>query len=326
MPYARRTFLSVAVTACVLSALGAACDAQDYPSRPVRVITQGAAGSGPDVIARIVSDQLGRLWGQQPVIINATGAGGSTAARQAVAAPADGYTLYMPAASAFIVMPEMFPTLPFDLMRDFVRIGFVGEQPFVIAVSPSLGIGSLPELVELSKKRPGQINYSANARGTLPHLTGERVRMQTGADLTYIPYPGAAAGLQDLAGGRISMIVEGASALMGAIQGGAIRPIAATWQQRLPTFPNLPTVAETVPGFTATGWFALVAPAGTPESIVLKINRDLRTVIESPEVKQRFEALGTFGRPMSPEETTAFLNREREAWKSVVRAVGFSSQ
>ena len=204
--------------------------------------------------------------GQQAVIINATGAGGSTAARQAAMAPADGYTIYMPAASAFIVMPEMFPSLPFDLMREIVRIGFVAEQPFVIAASSSLGISSLPELVELSKKRPGQLNYAANARGTLPHLTAERVRTQTGADLTYIPYPGAAAGLQDLAGGRISVIVEGLGPLMGAIQGNAIRPIAVSSLRRLTNFPDWATVAETISGFIATGWFALMAPAGTPES------------------------------------------------------------
>ena len=324
--YRRIAVLSAIAVSLVSATPDAPADAQEYPSRPVRIITQGAAGSGPDVIARIVADHLGRLWGQQAVIINATGAGGSTAARQAAMAPADGYTIYMPAASAFIVMPEMFPSLPFDLMRDFVRIGFVAEQPFVIAASSSLGISSLPELVELSKKRPGQLNYAANARGTLPHLTAERVRTQTGADLTYIPYPGAAAGLQDLAGGRISVIVEGLGPLMGAIQGNAIRPIAVSSLRRLTNFPDWATVAETIPGFIATGWFALMAPAGTPESIVIKVNRDLRTVVENPEVKQRFQGLGTFARPMSPEETTDFVSREREAWKLVVKQVGFSNQ
>src|SRR5262249_45223905 len=151
-------FLSTAVVALTIRS----SEAQEYPTRPVKLITQGAAGSGPDVVARIVFDQLGRLWGQQVVVINAPGAGGSTAARQAASAPADGYTLYMPAASAFIVMPEMFPTLPFDITRDFARIGFVAEQPFVIAVSPSLGTNSLAEFIALSKKKAIEINYPRN--------------------------------------------------------------------------------------------------------------------------------------------------------------------
>jgi hypothetical protein len=182
----------------------------------------------------------------------------------------------MPAASAFIVMPEMFPTLPFDITRDFARIGFVAEQPFVIAVLPSLGTNSLAEFVALSKKKAGEINYAANSRGTLPHLTAERFRAATGADLTFIPYPGAAAGMQDVVGGRVSMIVEGLGTLMGGIQSGTLKPLAVTSLQRLPNFSDLPTVAETVPGFIATGWFALLAPAGTPEPIIRQVSRGLR--------------------------------------------------
>jgi len=322
--YRRGSGVVVALLAIALSS--ASAQAQDYPSRAVKVITQGAAGSGPDVVARIVFDQLGRQWRQQPVIINVPGAGGSTAARQAVGAPNDGYTLYMPATSSFVVMPEMFPNLPFDLTRDFVRISLVADQPLTIAVAPSLGVNSIDELVALSKNKPGEILYAANARGTLPHLTAERLRMQTGANLTHIPYPGAAAGLQDLAAGRISMIIESLGSLMGAVQGGIIKPIAVTSAKRVPAFPNVPTVAETLPGFTATGWFALMAPAGTPEPIVAKLNRDVRTAVESPEVTKRFQDLVTYARPMSPEETTAFVKSEREAWQAVVKQVGFATQ
>ena len=165
---------------CAMSALMTQGFAQEFPARPVKIITQGAAGSGPDVVARVVFDQLGRQWKEQPVIINAPGAGGSTAARQAGAASPDGYTLYMPAASSFIIMPEMFPSLPVDIFREFIPIGFVAEQPFVIAVSPSLGVSTLAELVALSKKKPGEITYAANSRGTLPSLTGERLRTGLG--------------------------------------------------------------------------------------------------------------------------------------------------
>ena len=179
-----------------------------------------------------------RLWGQQLVIINQPGAGGTAAARTAASAAPDGYTLYLAATSTFLVMPLMFPNQPFDIDRDFVRVGFVGEQPMVFGAAPSLGVSTLPELVALSKKRPGEILYAANLRGTFPHLTVERLRKETGADLTFVPYPGAAAGLQDLMGGRISLVVESVGALYGAMQSGSIKPLAVASKERLPNLPG----------------------------------------------------------------------------------------
>jgi tripartite-type tricarboxylate transporter receptor subunit TctC len=300
--------------------------AQDYPTKPVRIITQGAAGSAPDVIARIVGDALSRLWGQQVLIVGRSGPAGAPAARAAASAPADGYTLYMPAASAFIIMPEMFPDLPFNLERDFVRVGFIGEQPMIIAAAPSLGVKTLPELVALTKQRPGQTFYAANARGTLAHLTAERFRAETGADLTHVPYPGFAAGLQDLIGGRIQVIVEGMSALHGAIQGGNVKALAVASAKRLPDLRDLPTVAERLPGFTATGWFALLAPAGTPQAVVDKVNADLNTILAQPDVQKRFHVLGMLMRPMTPQQTTDFIRSERNTWRPMVRQIGFSKR
>jgi tripartite-type tricarboxylate transporter receptor subunit TctC len=320
----RRSSLRIGWLLVVCAVGGFAAQAQDYPTRSVKLITQGAAASGPDVIARIVAEHLGRLWGQQVIILNHPGAGGSVAARQAASAAADGYTLYMPATSAFIVMPQMFPNLPFDLNRDFVRIGFIAEQPMVIAVAPSLGVNSLRDLITLAKKRPDEILYAANARGTLPHLTAERFRSQSGIELRFVPYAGAAAGLQDLVGGRISMIVESLGPLLGAIQGGSLKAIAVASAQRLPNFPDLPTVAETIPGFVATGWFPLLAPAGTPDWIVRKVGHDLRTVLDYPELRQKLADLATFTRPMSPAETTEFIRREQELWQPVVKQIGVS--
>ena len=309
-----------------LTASAAFAQAQSFPSAPVKLITQGAPASGPDVVARIVFDDIGRRWKQQVVILNATGAGGSIAAKQAVQAPPDGYTLYLPAASAFIVMPEMFPNLNIDMVADFSPVGFVAEQPMVICVSPDLKVSSIGELAVLSKVKPGSLNFAANARGTLPHLTAERLRSQAGIDMTYIPYPGAAAGLQDLIGGRISVIVEGLGTLLGAIQNGSIKPLAVTSLLRLPNFPNIPTVAESLPGFLATGWFALLAPRGTPDDIVKQVNRDLNEALLAPAVKDKLDAMATIVRPMSVSETAAFLKREQEAWRPVVKQIGFAPQ
>ncbi len=307
-------------------ALAASASAQNYPSAPVKVITQGAAGSGPDVVTRIVADELGKRWGQQIVILNATGAGGSVAAKQAIQAQPDGNTLYMPAASAYIVMPEMFPALKIDMLGDFTPIGFVAEQPMVIAVSPTLGVNTLAELVALSKAKPGTINFAANARGTIPHLTAERIKSLTGADMTHIPYPGAAAGLQDLMGGRISVIVEGLGTLLGQIQSGTIKPLAISSLKRLPQYPDLPAVAETLPGFESTGWFALVAPKGTPDAIVQQAHRDLNAVLEMPSVKDKLSGLGNIVRPMSIADTEAYLRKEQEVWRPVVKQIGFGPQ
>jgi tripartite-type tricarboxylate transporter receptor subunit TctC len=319
-----RSRLWVSVLLFVCAVAGFAAHAQDYPTRSVKLITQGAAGSGPDVVARIVAEPLGRLWGQQVVILNHPGAAGSVAARQAALAAADGYTLYMPATSVFIVMPEMFPNLPFDLDRDFVRIGFVAEQPMLIAVAPSLGVNSLADLIALAKARPGQILYAANARGTLPHLTAERFAKEAGIALRFVPYAGAAAGLQDLQGGHIAMIVESLGPFLGAIQGGSLNALAVASAQRLPNFPDLPTVGETIPGFIATGWFPLLAPADTPDWIVRKVGEDLRAVLDQPAVRQRLADLGTFARPMSGAETTEFIRREQELWRPVVKQIGVS--
>jgi tripartite-type tricarboxylate transporter receptor subunit TctC len=317
------TIASVTI-ALVISALPVC--AQTYPERPVKLVTQGAAGSGPDVIGRIVTDHLSRLWRQQIVVINQPGAGGSAAARMAAAAAPDGYTLYMAATSTFLIMPEIFPTLPIDLERDFVRVGLMGEQPMIFGAAPPLGVTTLPQLIALSKEKPGQLLYAANARGTFPQLTVERLRKETGADLTFIPYPGAAAGLQDLMGGRISVIVESIGALAGAMQSGTIKVLAVASGKRLPNFPDLPTASETVPGFEAMGWFALLAPSGTPEAIVRQVNKDLLTVMDLPELRKSFQDLGTFVHLMSPEETTQFIRREQQTWRPIVRSLNLAQQ
>jgi tripartite-type tricarboxylate transporter receptor subunit TctC len=316
---ALRSFLAAALLIIAATTIEPA-HSQSYPTRSVRLVTQGAAGSGPDVVARLATDQLARMWGQQIVILNHPGAGGSAAARVAAAAAPDGYTLYMAATSTFIVMHEMFPNLPFSLERDFVRIGLMGEQPMVLGVSPSLRVNTLAELIALSKTR--QILYAGNARGTFPNLTVERLRQETGADFSFIPYPGAAAGLQDLIGGRISMICEGPGPFLGPVQAGSVKLLAVASPKRLPNLPDVPTIAETVPGFTAMAWFALMAPTGTPDAIVRKVNADLNSVFALPEIGKRLHDIGTYARLMSPSETAEFIRSEQDVWIPIVRQIG----
>jgi tripartite-type tricarboxylate transporter receptor subunit TctC len=308
------------------STTDASANGDAYPSRYVSIIIQTAAGSGPDVIARIVADRLTQSWGRQVAIINRNGAAGLVAAQAAAAAQPDGYTLYMPTSTALIILPETQPNLSVDFDRDFAPIGLVSQSPMMIAVSPALGVNTLEQFIALAKKRPGEILYAANNRGSFPHLAGEFFRSQAGIELMFVPYPGAAAGLKDVMGGTIPMIIEGPSALSGALQAGSIKALAVTSATRLPNFPDLPTVAETIPGFAVVAWFALMARAGTPDAIVHKVSEDLQAILQQPTLKEKFETLGVYPRPMSSGDTADFIRSERRLWKPVIKEIGLTLQ
>ena len=298
--------------------------AADYPTKPVQIINQAAPGSGTDVLGRIVAEQLAQRLGQQVVIISRPGAGGLIAAQAAAAAEPDGYTLYMPSSSALMVLPQTHAHLTFDFHRDFVSVGMIGTQPLLVAVSPNLGVSSLPELIALAKKEPGKILYAGNSPGTLPALTGDMLKQRAGIDMTLVPYPGFAAGLTDLKGGRISVIFESMSALAPAIQDGSVKFLAVASEARLAQFPDVPTVAETLPGFVATGWLALLARTGTPESIVQTLSTALRASLADPDLIKKFADLATLPAPMSPAEMQTFIAREEKNWIPVIQKAGLA--
>ena len=322
------TMLSALCAVAILgvSTGGSVVNAEEYPTRHVSMIIQTAAGSGPDVIARILADGLTQSWGQQVVIINRNGAAGLVAAQAAAAAQPDGYTLYMPTSTALVILPETQPKMPVNFERDFVPIGLISQSPLIVAISPALGVSTLEQLIAVAKKRPGEILYAANNRGSFPHLAGEFFRHRAGIDLTFVPYAGAAAGLQDLLGGRISMMVEGPPALSGMLQAGSIKALAVTSATRLPNFPDLPTVAETIPGFQVGAWLALMARAGTPDFVVRKVSEDLQTILKLPAIKEKFEALGVYPFPMSPAQTAEFIRSEQKLWKPVIKEAGLALQ
>src|SRR5262245_46419311 len=236
----RRSFalgLACALTLLAQLAASLAAKAQGYPSGPVKIILGVGAGAGPDVICRVIADQLSRLWGQPTVVLNQPGAGGGLAIRAAGNAPPDGSTLYMSLASNFVALPELQATFPFDVARDFVPIGYVGEHPMVIGASPALGVSSLPELIALARQRPGTLNIAAGNRGSALHLTAERLRSLTGIDVTLVNYPGAPQALADVLGGRVHIIVDTMSGMAGSIRGGTIKPLAVASERRLSNFP-----------------------------------------------------------------------------------------
>ena len=324
MKLPRRALLHLAACAAAFPAASrmACAQAQDYPAKPVRIITHSAAGGAPDAVLRIIADRLSQMWGRQALVLNHPGAGGAVAARTAATAAPDGYTLYMPASSAFVTLPGLQANLPLEMPRDFVPIGFVAEQPFFISVASSLGVTTLPEFIALAKKRPGEISYAATGRGTLSHLAGEALQVRAGIKMLMVPYLGGTAqALNDVIGGRVPLVIDGYPPLAGALQGGVIKALAVGSTRRLPDFPDLATAAETLPGFNARGWFVLVAPVGSPEAIVRKLSDDLRLAITDSTIKTKLETTGNYPIPMTPSELLAFIHDEQQMWKPVLEQI-----
>lgn len=306
---------------CLLALAGsAAAHAENYPVKPVKIINPAPAGNGPDVVGRIIGDRLTQKWGQQVVMVNRPGAGGLLAFHAAAGAEHDGYTLYQSNASSLLVLPQtQQPSV--DASKDFRAIGMVSDQPFVIAVLPSLGVNSLPELIALAKKREGGVFYAAAIRGSMPHLTGEWLRSKTQANFTFVPYASTPQSLNDILGGRIPMIIEAMSALAGPLSDGSLKPLAVTGPHRLPSLPNVPTVSELLPGFVATGWLVLLVPTGTPDPIVQQISRDMAEIHQQADVQKRLAVLGAYPRPMSPAQTTDFIRQEQALWTPIIRSL-----
>jgi tripartite-type tricarboxylate transporter receptor subunit TctC len=312
---ARCRGLLKAASVLLLSLPALAAQAQTYPSKPVTIIADSAPGASPDVAARIVADALGKIWGQQAVVVNHPGANGSIAARAAADAPNDGYTLFIPVSSSFLALPTVAPNLPLKLPRDFTPIGFVAAQPMFIAVAPSLGVKTLPELIALAKKKPGALSIAVTGFGRMTHLTG--LLLQEKADIKLLPVPytrGPASAIGDVASGRVAIIVEGYSGMIGSVKAGQVKLIAVASQQRLPEFPDVPTVAETIPGFSASGWLALVAPLGTPNSVITKVGVDLTKVLNEPEVRQKLATTGSYAQSMTAQQVLAFAAKEQATW------------
>jgi len=298
-----------------------------YPEKPVTIISDAPPGSTPDVDARFIAAGLSKLWGQQAVIINHAGANGSIAARAAAEATPDGYTLFMPALSTFVALPSVAPNIPIHLPRDFLPVGFTAENPMFVAVNPGLGVSSLPELIALAKKQPGKISIAVTGVGRLTHLTGLLLQERAGIQLLPVPYnAGPAAALSDVAAGRVSMIIEGYSGIVGAVKAGQVKLIATAAPQRLPQFPDLPTVAETIPGFSATGWQVLVAPLGTPAAIVDKVDADLAKVVSDPDFQKLLANVGSYSHAMNAKEALAFVEQQQATWLPVVEKIPVKSK
>lgn len=322
MPFKVMTWKVVALVVLAVSAAAALpAQADDYPSKPIRIISDSPPGSAVDVTFRIMMDRLGTVLGQQIVPVDQPGASGAIAAHAASEAVADGYTLFAPAISLFISLPGKAENLPLILPRDFLPVGSLAEQPMFICASAKSGIKTLPELIARAKAQPGQISFAATGIGRITHLTGLLLQSRAGIKLQVVPYTGGpAAALTDVIGGRVPLIIEGYSGLAGAIQAHSLNVLAVASTHRLPDFPNLPTVAETLPGFAAGGWQGIVAPLGTPAPAIQKVNEGLQTALSEPDLDKQLALRGAYVDAMSPSEVNAYINAQQAQWKPVLQA------
>jgi tripartite-type tricarboxylate transporter receptor subunit TctC len=313
------------VATLLIAAPGAARAQSDYPNKPVQIIIDSAAGSANDATARILGDKLSHIWHQQVLIINRPGAGGGISAKAASQSPNDGYTLYIPATSPFLTLPGtsgVAPNLPLELPRDFAAIGFMLQQPLFIGASHKSGLNSIADVIKRAKERPGEVTYAATGVGRLTHLTMELLQARTGIKLQLVPYSGGTAqALNDVMSGQVNHVLDAYAGLAPSIKGDLIKGLADTALERLPGFENLPTVAETVPNFFVGAWAVLVAPLGTPDPIIRKVNADFWTALNDPDVKTKYQANGAFLRKMSPEETVAFTQEQQKTWRPILEQV-----
>jgi len=300
--------------------------AQGFPNKPVHVIVPFTAGSATDILARTIGQKLAESWGQPVVVDNRPGAGGTIGAGVVAKSPADGYTLLVHSA-AHAYNPSIYPTLPYDTVKDFVEVVPLAGQPNVLVVSPSAGIKSVGELIAMAKQKPGQLNFSSAGTGSGTHINAEKFKLAAGIDVVHIPYKGTPEALTDTMGGRVTYFFSPISAALPNVREGKLVALAVSTAKRSSVLPNVPTVAEAgLPGFDYNLWVGLFAPAGTPPEIVDKINKDVNHVLQLPDVKERLTNLGAEAMPMTPAEFKQFVRGEIEDSAKVVKDAGIKPQ
>ena len=310
------------IAAAVLFALiGAPAAAQQYPVKPIRWIVPFPPGGGNDTIARLVGQKLSAALGQQVIVDNRPGASGMIGAELAVKAPPDGYTL-LTVPITYAVTPSVFPKMPYDAEKDLAPVALVAAAPFILVVHPTLPVKTVKDLIALAKSRPGQINYASASAGGMPHLAGELFNIMAGVKLTHIPYKGAAPATIDLLAGQVSLMFNNMLSAMPHVKSGKLRAVAVTSAKRSSAVPELPTVAETIPGFEASGWYGAFAPAATPREIIAKLNGEINRLMRQPDVAQRLAGDGVEAVTMTPAEFGTYLHSEIVKWGKVVKISG----
>ncbi len=306
---------------CAALSVGAASVAhsQTYPSKSGRLLVGFAPGGGVDITARIVAAKLSEIWGQQLVVDNRAGAGGTIATEIAAHAPADGYTLLLCGIWSHGVAPSLYKTLGYDHIRDFAPVSLIGTTPNMLVVLPSFPAKSVSEFIAYVKANPGKVAVASPGAGSSPHMTLELFRLTTGTDFVHVPYKGGAPALADLLGGHIQAMFDNMSSQVATIKAGRTRVLAVTSSKRNAHFPEVATMIESGVPIDVTVWYGLCAPAAVPKPILAKLNADLRKALSMTDVKQRLDENGVDAAPSTPAEFAALIKSETEKWAKVVR-------
>lgn len=318
----------VCVLLSLCGATGVPASAQQWPAKPVRFIVPFPPGQAADIATRLLAEPLTVALGQQVVVENRPGAGTMIGTQMAAKSPPDGYTILAGGSSSLVISPHVYKNTGYDTLRDFAPITKVNITAFVFCVNPSLPVKSIPELVALAKRRPGEITYGTAGPGSAQHLTQAMFAVATGVTLTHVPYKGGAvASIIDLIGGQISMVAETTPAVLPHVKAGKIRPIGTSSVKRISFLPDVPTLQEQgIKDFEVTGWTGIVAPAGTPEPILARLSAEILKILSTPEIIKRYHGVGMELGISSREDFGVALKREHAMWAKAVKVSGVSVQ
>ncbi len=292
--------------------------AQEFPTRPIRIIVPTAAAGSPDVLARLIAERLRDRWGQPVVIENRAGAGQMIGAEAVAKAPADGYTLLLPTGT-YTTSVAIRPTLPFDPMRDLTGVAMVGQGPLMLVVHPSLPARNMKELIALARARPGDLNYATAGTGSIIHFAAEALSVAARIDITHVPYKSATPAVTDLVGGHVQMMIVSLPSVWPQVKAGRLRALALSTGKRSSFAPEMPVIAETVPGYEAGQWWGMLAPGKTPPDVLRKLNGELNRILASEDMRPRLADQGAEPVLMSPEAFTEYVRAEIVKWRKIAQ-------
>jgi tripartite-type tricarboxylate transporter receptor subunit TctC len=314
----RRRFLGAAAVFAAPAIWPARASAADYPSKPVRIVVPFTPGGSTDITARLVGNRLQEIWGQSVVIENKGGAGGNIAADMVAHGDSDGYTIFI-SGPGMATNQFLYPSLTYDPVGDFAPVSMLILQPNMMCVPNSSPAKSVKEFIDFCNANKGKVTYASSGNGTTLHLSGELFKRQAKVEMTHIPYRGGAPAINDLIPGRVDVIFDNMPSIISHFRSGTVRGLAVTTKDRVGIVPDMPTIAETVPGFDVVSWFGFFVPAKTPKEIVAKINADTNAALVYPAVKTRFEDLGAIPKGSTQAELAAFLKSETDKWGPVIK-------